>query len=591
MSADFNTTLIKDSRLADITDELSYAVLSGPSSNTYQQFSAVSTSNSAISFNAQIPSENIVVSREVLLQTDIHFTITITNVPPNLFAFNYGSTDALQAFPLNSLFTTCSAQINNTNVSCNLQDVLPSILRLNNNRELYRYNGMCPVLPDQAYKNFANGVNAMNNPLGDITVQSFDGDLLPRGAYPIQNLVLNCARAAGGNDSNPQSANLADVFTITGFVNVTEPLLGLSPFIFGEPEYNKQGLVGINAMSFVFNIDSSCKRFWSTANDWTYNIQLGTQVQQNPFTNCRMLMNFLSTQPTDLISAKNVVPYMDLPRYLSLQSATGPLASGASATFSSQNIQINQLPDYFIINVRKPMSQQTIRDSSTFLKINSISVNLNNTSGLLSSATAQDLWRISVNNHSQQSWAEFSGQVNNAVSGAGNGNGVGSFRSTTGSLLILNPAYDLSLPDYLSCGSIGQYNFQFQISVTNIDGDPVTPEICIICVNSGVFTTLSGSSNIFTGILTKQMVLDAKTSEEAVDPVTSVQYKRYVGGALLNRCAAAVKRMPKSMRRKLGMGVSATSMGSGVIMGAGVGVSSVGGMRRGGKSRLDALCK
>jgi hypothetical protein len=582
MSADFQTTLIKDSRLADITDELSYAVLSGPSSNTYQQFSAVSTSNSAISFNAQIPSENIVVSREVLLNTDIHFTITITDVPPTLFAFGYGETDALQAFPLNSLFTTCSAQINNTNVSCNLQDVLPSILRLNNNRELYRYNGMCPVLPDQSYKRFFDGIDTTNNPLGDYEDQSYDGDLLPRGAYPIQNLTLVRTPFGGGPpDASPQSQNLGDIFVITGFVNVTEPLLGLSPFIYGEPEYNKQGLVGINAMSFVFNIDSSCKRFWSTANPYTYNVSLGTQAQQNPFTNCRMLMNFLSTQPTDLISAKNVVPYMDLPRYLSLQSATGPLASGATAILNSQNIQINQLPDYFIISVRKPMAQQTVQDSSTFLKINSISVNLNNTSGLLSSATPQDLWRISVNNHSQQSWAEFSGQVSVAAAG-----GVGALIPTTGSLLILNPAYDLSLPDYLSCGSIGQYNFQFQVSVTNIDPNQLTPEICIICVNSGVFTTLSGSSNIFTGILTKQMVLDAKTSEEAVDPVTSVQYKRYVGGALLNRVASAVKHMPKQMRRKIGMGVGAQSMGAGVILGAGV---HTGGRR--GKSRLDELCR
>lgn len=577
MSADFKTTLIKDARLADITDELSYAVVSGASSNTYQQFSAVSTSNSAISFNIQVPSENIVVSREVLLDTDVHFTINVTNVPIGATAFNYGETDAPQAFPLNSLFTTCSAQINNTNVSCNLQDILPSILRLNNNRELYRYNGMCPVLPDQSYKSYANGVGATNNPLGDYQDQSYDGDLLPRGAYPIQAFQMVHQIFGGGQDASPVSTNVADTWVITGYIHVTEPLLGLSPFIYGEPEYNKQGLVGVNAMSFVFNIDSSCKRFWSTATNYTYSVSLGTQVQQNPFQNCRMLVNFLSTQPTDLVSAKNVVPYMDLPRYLSLQSATGVLNAGASATYNSQNIQINQLPDYFIINVRKPMSQQSVKDSSSFLRINSISVNLNNTSGLLSSATAQDLWRISVNNHSTQSWAEFSGQV----SVANNGTGLGSFVSTTGSLLILSPAYDLSLPDYLSCGSIGQYNFQFQINVTNIDADPITPEIVIICVNSGIFTTLSGSSNIYTGILTKQMVLDAKTSEEAVDPVSSIQYKRMVGGAYLNRVASAVKRMPKSMRRKVGMGVGAPAFsGGGVIMGAG----------KKGKSKLESLC-
>jgi hypothetical protein len=568
MSADFKTTLIKDGRLADITDQLSYAVASGASSNTYQQFSAVSTSNSSMTFNIQVPSENIVVSREVLVQSDIYFTITVTDVPFDAVAFNYGETDAFQAFPLNSLFTTCSAQINNTNVSSNLQDILPSILRLNNNRELYRYNGMTPCLPDQAYKNFADSVGAINSPLGDFNDQSYDGDLIPRGAFPVQSLTLVHNLAAGGQDASPKSTNLDDTFVITGYIKVTEPLLGLSPFIYGDAVYNKQGLVGINAMSFVFNIDSSCKRFFSTASPYTFTIALGTQAQQNPFQNTRMLVNFLSTQPTDLISARNVVPYMDLPRYISLQSSTGSLASGASASYNSQNIQINQLPDYFIVSVRKPMSTQTIKDSSTFFKINSVSINLNNTSGLLSSALPEDLWRISVNNHSTQSWAEFSG----AVSSADNATGVGSAVSTTGSLLILSPAYDLSLPDYLSSGSIGQYNFQFQINVTNIDNVAVVPEICIICVNSGIFTTIAGSSNIYTGILTKQMVLDAKTNEESLDPVSSVQYSRMVGGSMMNRIATASKKLPivrdlaARARRMVGM---TSPSGAGVASGAG----------------------
>ena len=558
MSADFKTVLIKDARLGDITDQLSYAVASGASSNTYQQFSAVSTSASSMSFNVQIPSESIVVSREVLIQTDIAFTISITGVPATQTAFNYGDTDSFQAFPLNSLFTTASAQINNTNVSVNLQDVLPSILRLNDNRELYRYNGMCPVLPDQAYKEFAAGVGGSNNPLGDWSDQSYDGDLYPRGSYPC-NLALVHQVSGGGINTSPVSTNVLDTFVITGNVTVTEPLLGLSPFVYGDCAYNKQGMVGINAMSFVFNIDSSCKRFFSTASPATsYSVTLGTAGQANPFTNTRLLLNFLSTQPSDLISARNIVPYMDLPRYLSLQSSTGPLVNGASATLNSQNIQINQLPDYFIISVRKPMSTQTVKDSSTFLKINSVSINLNNTSGLLSSATAQDLWRMSVNNHSTQSWAEFSGSTNNAA----NATGIGSAVVTTGSLLVLSPAMDLSLPDYLSSGSIGQYNFQMTLNVTNIEGETVTPEICIICVNSGIFSTVAGSSNIYTGILTKQMVLDAKTSQEAVDPVSSAQYKRLVGGSMLNRIATTAKKMPfvrelmEKVQRMTGMGVS-----------------------------------
>lgn len=568
MSADFATTLIKDARLADITDQLTYAVKSGASANTYQQFSAVSTSSSSITFNIQVPSENIVISREVLLQSDIYFTINITNVPALATAFNFGDTDAPQAFPFNSLFTTCSAQINNTNVSCNLQDIKDALLRLNNNRELFRYNGMTPCLPDQVYRNYADAVGSVNNPLGDVNDASYDNDLFPRGAFPVSlNLVHNIF--GGGQDASPVSTNVGDTWVITGILRVTEPLLGLSPFIYGEPEYNKQGLVGVNAMSFVFNVDSSCKRFWSTANNFgagNYSVSLGTQAQPNPFQNCRMLVNFLSTQPTDLISARNIVPYMDLPRYLSLQSATAPMVVGATATFNSQNIQINQLPDYFIIYARKPMSQQTPYDSASFLRINSISVNLNNTSGLLSSATPEDLWRMSVNNHSQQSYLEFIGVANEAD----NVTGVGNFINTIGSLLILSPPYDLSLPDYLSSGSIGQYNFQFQINLTNTLGEAVTPELVIVCVNSGIFTTISGSSNIYTGILTKQMVLDAKTSAERVDPVSSVQYDRLVGGSMMNRIATSAKRMPflrQLAERVVGAGVTS---GAGVYSGGGV---------------------
>jgi hypothetical protein len=122
-----------------------------------------------------------------------------------------------------------------------------------------------------------------------------------------------------------------------------------------------------------------------------------------------MLLKFLSTQPSDLIETKNVVPYMDFPRYLTSSSNTTSVAPQASAALTSSNLQINQIPDLFVINVRKPMSSQTIQDASVFFAINNVSINLNNQSGLLSSASAYDLWRMSVKNGSTQSWREFSG--------------------------------------------------------------------------------------------------------------------------------------------------------------------------------------
>jgi hypothetical protein len=563
---DFKTILLKDSRLADITDNLTFAVQSGAANTTYQQFTAVSTSNSSATFTIQIPSESIVINRELLISTGITFTLFIPAVANGDTAVNWGSNAALQAFPFNKLITTATATINNTTVSLNEQDVLDCLLRFNDSRELYRYNSTTPTLPDQAYYNYTDGIGANNNPLASWANQSYDIDQAPRGSFPISIQAFTSASSfVTPVTTLVNSSGGALDYKLVIAVQVSEPLF-LSPFIFGNPEYNIGGIAGVNTINFVFNIDSAAKRLMSLASGvgaGAATITLGSTVAAytgqgnfsaagtytNPFQggNTRMLFNFLSTQASDLIPSRNVSPYMDYPRYLSQSTLSSPIASGASASITSQNIQLNQLPDYFIIVVRKPMSQQTAYDSASFLTINNISINLNNQSGLLSSATQQDLWRISVNNNSTQSWVGFSGKANGIpVTGLPAVNGV----ATTGSMLVLNPAKDLSLPDYLSCSSIGQFNFQFTINVSNFSAASITPEILVITANSGIFVTQAGSSVIYTGILTKQMVVDTK-AEKSADPIQSAEYNRMVGGKLHHMGSGVVKRMAQHLGKKL----------------------------------------
>jgi len=559
--SDFKTVLVKDSVIGDITSDIDFAVRSGASQTTYQRFPSTSSSNSALIFNVQVPSENVVLGRDVLINCGLSFTLNLgsltvaaNQVPIGLSAFDYGLTDALQAFPLNSLFTTATAQINNTTVTLNTQDVLPSLLRMNNSRELYRYNSMTPSLPDQAYGEFSDGVNASNNPLASYSTASYDVDQVPRGAFPV---VVTLNRYVSGvlTDQSPISTSpTTNTWIVTIETVVTEPLF-LSPFIWGNPEYNCQGLLGINNMTFTLNIDSSCKRMFSTANPYVTSIALGTAANPNGFTSTTaigltsqpsapaILFKFLSTQPSDLIQTKNIVPYMDYPRYLTNSANQPTITAGSSSTLTSSNLQINQIPDLFLINVRIPMSSQTIQNASSFLKINNVSINLNNQSGLLSSASTYDLWRLSIKNGSTQSFQEFNGQAQIAVSATGEGLLV----PTTGSLLILNPAYDLSLPDYISCGSLGNYNFQFQCSVTNQYSFSITPEIIVICVNSGIFTTQQGVSAIYTGILTKEMVLAAK-AEAPASAMTSAEVYRMTGGTHLNMPLTAMKGMRRHMR-------------------------------------------
>ena len=113
MDSSFRTTLVKDACIADITDDLTFAVESGAANNTYQAFPATSPSNSSLVFSVQLPSESIVMGRDVLLRSALTFRVNCGSaavaayqVPVGQPAFKYGVDSALAPFPFAALITT-----------------------------------------------------------------------------------------------------------------------------------------------------------------------------------------------------------------------------------------------------------------------------------------------------------------------------------------------------------------------------------------------------------------------------------------------------------------------------------------------------
>ena len=145
---------------------------------------------------------------------------------------------------------------------------------------------------------------------------------------------------------------------------------------------------------------------------------------------------------------------------------------------------------------------------------------------------------------------------------------------TTGTLLVLNPVLDFNLPSYLSSGSLGQFNLYFTINVSNQTNQIITnPEICIVCCNSGIFTTQLGSSVVNTGLLTKEEVLRTKEQEPIMD---NTDHVRYVGGNLTNFGMSNVYKLLKSkvlpfVDDKLNevMGSSGSGMSGGMVHSSG----------------------
>jgi len=563
MDSSFKTFKVIDSAIGDLTDEMAFGVVSGASSKTLQSFPCNSPSNSSITFAVQIPSESIVSGRDVLLQAPLTFSVyagsqlvPANQVPVGQPAFKYGVDSSLAPFPMASLISTINCQINNTSVSVNLQDIFPQILQLNSRDHLAFYNGMTPSLPDGDYGVFAQGLGAGNNPMGGFSNGGYENKVAGRGGHPV-TLTVDHYIAGVLTDASLISTAVTDTWRITVQTIVTEPIF-LSPFTWGDPVHNAQGFLGINNMAFTLNIDSSLKRLFSSSSAYITGIVPGTTsallgANANMFqtgvvglsVSCQtptLLFKFLSTQPSDLVKTKNVLPYTDYPRFLTSASAVVNAGTVSAGPIITQSLQLNQMPSKILLCVRKPMATQSWGDPATFLAIRQISVNLNNASGLLASATQNDLWRMSVKNGSNQTWAQFSGNASKVAPNYA-GNGILQV-ATGGSLLVLDPALDLSLPDYITDGSLGNYNLSITVYFANQTAQSFAPEVCLVCVNQGILTTVQGVSSTYTGILTKEMTLAAKGQSA----ITSGDDGRMVGGLALNmtmvrhpkRCGAAM---------------------------------------------------
>jgi hypothetical protein len=231
--------------------------------------------------------------------------------------------------------------------------------------------------------------------------------------------------------------------------------------------------------------------------------------------------------------------------------------------FTSQTLQLNQIPDKLLVYIRK--ANQTYGDTDSYLPITHISIDFNNNSGLLSAARSEDLYRMSKDNGSNQSWNEWVGWQNSSINSAvatglattGNmylpftaatGTGLSfSTIATCGGVLVLEFGKDIQLiEDFFAPGSLGNFNIRLNVwynnnnqSVTGSGPSPTPIEMVMITMNSGVFVCERGTSSTYTGILTRADVLEA--SEQ--DAYSRSDVKRMVGGGFLDMLKSGVSKL------------------------------------------------
>jgi hypothetical protein len=564
MSADFEKVLVKDARL-DVSDSIKYAVIKGGQNVTMAQYKAISATNNQIVFNIQVPSEQTIIDRRVLLQTELTLTVQSTNNTAKKGCY-YGIYSALASFPLHQLMTVMSATINNNTVSINIRDVLPAIVRLISAEDLVCFNSATPTFADTAVSYSPDDCGGTLSHPNASYWASNESSVIHRGAMAPIKYVGPTADGVYFKES----------FTWL----LTEPLL-LSPFFFANLKANNQGFYGIQNMNIVLNVGDTSRVFRSiygqTAPSWakpspcledgavlneTTKVYAGlTEVGGLYFSNTQLLLNFLTPHPSDMLPARNIVPFYELPRYITPWSANpealtvSGLSASVPSTFTvrTQSLQLNQIPDKLIVYVRKNISQQSWGDADVCFPINNIVVNFNNNSGILASAQQVDLWQMSRNNGLNETWHEFKGlAVGTSYGDTSYANASRAVKvfPTVGSYLVLEFGKDIQLTeDFYAAGSLGNFNLQLNITCQNnrpydlkiADSYDNNVEAVLITMNSGVFVCERGTSSTYTGILTKQDVLEASQQ----DHYTHDDVERMVGGGFFDKIKSGFSKLAK----------------------------------------------
>jgi hypothetical protein len=335
MSSQYNLIVTNDSRIQDITSKLDVAVRKGASSSTFQRFPASSATASQVQFNVPINSERTIIDRNVTITStqELQIVVTANTTVADVKSLAFGDTEALQAFPFNSLITNAQVNLNNHSHSVNTQDLMGVLLKTIDN-ELLEYD--CPYLVDGSFKNYSDCVLEKNNPLKN--TQSLKGIIPGRGAHRLINWT--CVHKSAGNadvlaqksvydggNATVKEAELAKTLTtadpaetFTWVINytTTEPLLFNPILLYSKDNLNNAGMYNVSQMLMNLSLDSSAKRAFSSASSFPMEVKLLNIYKPE------LNLNFITPQASSLLSATQVLPFIEHIRMLTNNNASIP---------------------------------------------------------------------------------------------------------------------------------------------------------------------------------------------------------------------------------------------------------------------------
>jgi hypothetical protein len=341
----------------------------------------------------------------------------------------------------------------------------------------------------------------------------------------------------------------------------TQEFLMASPLIFADSHEESVGIFGVNNMQVTANLKADVSRVIRCVASGT-NVEaaaiaagrvigLGSALNlpescrfgvaprlfsSQPFPEAVLNCTFISPSVNMKVPSTSMVPWQEYPRYITNVSFGSGLAAGAEQSgIQTQSLTIPVIPDLMVFYAKPdtlvggaPAIANYTGD--WYLPITQIALSFDNMAGLLSTAPSSSLYRTSYRNGLTMNYDEWSGKARKVNPPAGATN-TGLITPAVGGYVILKPGIDFGLSAGLASGTSGNFVVQANLTLRNPSATPVaSAQVFLMCINSGFFATLAGSSRIMRNLLTEENVVNSPVAAEN----TSAELRRYVGGSFLS---------------------------------------------------------
>jgi len=513
---------IMDPRLtANASANRKYGVFRGANQISSRISQSTNFSNSSIIIDANPPSTGTYVDRKIYVLTQWELNFSGTSTPGNVLLQARGmNTDpgvsngvsylqAPRAYPFSNVCATAQIQLGNALISSNLNSYQRALVRYMNDTDSQNLDmSLCPSYPDQYFEYASTDPSyqiqySNRNPLGSSLANTV---VSPRGSFWGCKITKNTASEA------------------TVEMTVVEPFW-LPPCLSGRHD-TQLAFIGLQNMQLVFNLASRSGNIayglWSSAPDGSLSTITGISAT---LLGAQGQFQYYTPPLTQSIPMSLNYTYSEVTNYITRYNST--LAPGATQLLQFNAIQLNSVPDRVYIFISDADSNFTNESTDTFAVINSINITYVNQDGLLNNMTQQQLYLMSLNNGCNLSYEQWTNR--------------------TGSVLCLTWGSDIAVASPIqSPGVRGQFNFSFQVSVTNQTRLTINPQVNAVICQSGVLTIEQNNVSRNVGVLNEQDVLNVVESGVQIPFSPS---RNVYGGLKWGDITAFFKKIPQVIRK------------------------------------------